>query len=120
MNPFVNNRNLGTSSFRTPVTAHNSPTGQSWGGKAYVGPRMDIKESDPAHKKPQRALTNPQARVFDMEDSTDVKDYQKVMQDVVTSAAHISTKELLKDRKPFCVYLEWYSDSYIAPEKGAK
>lgn len=120
MNPFANNKSLGTSSFRSPVTAHNSPTGQSWGGKAYVGPRMDIKDSDPSHKKPQRSLTNPQAKVFNMEDETDVKAYQKVMQDVVSSAAHISTKELLKDRTPFRVYLEWYSDTYVAPETGAK
>ena len=111
-----NNRPLGQSF--TPVTPMNSPTGAAWGGKEYRGKRMDLKNGDPMKDQPIRVKGNPRAKVFNMEVEDDVKEYQEVMQGVVTSRLFIAVKQLLPDGPQFRVYLEWYEDFYTDPESA--
>jgi hypothetical protein len=106
--------------FRTPVTPANSPTGQAWKGKVYTGEKLDIRNEDPEHKKPQRALQKGQAKVFNMEDEKDNKQYCIIMEHAVSHRVHIATKQILAHRIPLCIYLEWYDDVYVAPDKTNK
>ena len=113
-NGFFNRSPIGA--FQQPVTPMNSPTGMSWGGKEYRGPKMDIKSGDAAKNKPVRVLGQPRAKVFNMEDEKDVKEYEQLMLGVVKSTVHIAVKTPLPDQKNFRIYLEWYADYYTHPE----
>lgn len=85
----------------------------SWGGKKYTGSLMNIKNSDPASKKPQ-LKKKAHVRLFNMMDPTDLKDYRIVLQQCCDGKARANVKEILRDNG-LHIYLEWYDEYYTDP-----
>jgi hypothetical protein len=87
-----------------------------WNGRPYKGSHMSIKKSDPKSKQPKLVLTSPRAKVFNMEDEKDTKEYEELMSKAIHKQINVSIKELFTNRVPFSIYLEWYETYYTDPE----
>jgi hypothetical protein len=116
----TNNKNLhnygGISTMMdiSPMKPSESPTGKSWGGIPYEGRKMNIKDSDPEHKKPRLQKTA-NCKIFNMEDPEQAKEYRLVMQKCVNNAAQTTVKEILSHQSPLRIYLEWYDLLMVPP-----